>query len=167
MFSWVRLSCSSSGMRVSTNSILTYVLGLRKDVVEAAERRTAHNDGWNGKLNSIKHVVSMWLISLHWLHSSHYYEPSSPQQPLLLETHFDSAVHRPVAAVGELQGVKEELEGLHNVLWGAWRSSWCLMWVQEVCSDTCRIFSSHTQLTWHPTLLALNLVSEHFVLFCT
>ena len=34
---------------------------------------------WNG-CERVKQMISMWLIPFHSLHSSHYYEPSSPQQ---------------------------------------------------------------------------------------
>ena len=37
-------------------------------------------------LNSPTNMVSMCLIPFQSLHSSHYYEPSSPQQPLVLST---------------------------------------------------------------------------------
>jgi hypothetical protein len=44
---------------------------------------------WNG----IKHMVSMRLMPFHSLCSSHYYEPSSPQQPPLTETKYFSPSH--------------------------------------------------------------------------
>jgi hypothetical protein len=54
----------------------------------------AGRDGWKGWLERnqwhgiehIKHMVSMCLITLHPLHSSHYYEASSPQQPPVIPT---------------------------------------------------------------------------------
>ena len=40
---------------------------------------------WKG-INNINHMVSMCLMPFHLLHSRHYYELSSPQQPPLVST---------------------------------------------------------------------------------
>ena len=50
--------------------------------VEAAEGRTAHNNGWNG-VNGMVSMAGMEWYQPHGNHSSHFYEPSSPQPPPL------------------------------------------------------------------------------------
>jgi hypothetical protein len=52
--------------------------------VEADKGRTAHSNGWNGDNGKVSTTWNPCLISFYSLHSSHYYEPSSPQQPPLM-----------------------------------------------------------------------------------
>uniref|UniRef100_A0A4W5RQF5 Rho/rac guanine nucleotide exchange factor (GEF) 18a n=1 Tax=Hucho hucho TaxID=62062 RepID=A0A4W5RQF5_9TELE len=44
---------------------------------------------WNG-IKYINNILSMRLMPFHLLRSSHYYEPSSPQQPPLLHRNYDN-----------------------------------------------------------------------------